>query len=88
MFADGDFVAGGDHPAEVAVDGVERDAGHGDGVLGVEAAAGAAGEGDAEDFGGEFGVFPEHFVKIAHAEKEDVVWVLGFELVVLAHGGG
>src|SRR5690606_6549588 len=46
------------------------------------------GEGDLQDLGGQLGIFTKHLVKIAQAEKDDAVWVLLFDPVVLLHHGG
>ena len=84
MFADGDFVTGLQHFFEVAVDGVVRDAGEGDGVF----ALASAGESDAADAGAGFCVFVEGFVEVTHSEEEDSVRVFLFKAVELSHCGG
>ena len=48
----------------------------------------AMGEGDAERLVGCVGVVEEEFVEITHAEEEEAIGVLFFELAMLAHGGG
>ncbi len=48
----------------------------------------AAGEGDAEDLGGDDGILKEHLVKITHPVEENGVRVALFDLkVLLEHGG-
>ena len=87
LFADGDFEAGANEAGEVNIDGVVRNATHGNG-LALFAIAG--GEGDLEFAGGDDGVFVEEFVEIPEAEEEQSVGVAGFDRVVLLHewGGG
>ncbi len=50
-------------------------------------ACGALCERDAEGFVGEHCVFVEHFIEIAHAEKEHALRVLLFKGAVLPHRG-
>lgn len=45
----------------------------------------AARQGQAQNFGCDFGVRFEQFKEIAHTEKENAVGILGLDLVVLLH---
>jgi hypothetical protein len=83
LLADGDAVAGADEAFDVALGGVVREAGHGDGV----GAFVARGEGEAQVAGAGLGVVKEDLVEIAHAEEEDGVLVPLFEGQVLPHHG-
>ncbi len=46
---------------------------------------GAACKGYAQDFRGRDGIVRESFVKVAHAEKQYCIGMLGFHLGVLLH---
>lgn len=81
MFADGDSEALLDEAAEVDLELVVRDAGHGDTL-------GTFGEGEAKGLADGDGVIVEGFVEVADAEEENAVRVPLFEAGELAHGGG
>ena len=61
---------------------------HGNRLRPVEPAFAARGQRHPHHAGGQLGIVPEHFIKIPHAEKQDVIGVLRLELLILAHGRG
>ncbi len=61
-----------------------RDAAHGNGFAGGLT---AGGEGDVEQFGRALGIVEKQFVKVAHAVKQQLVGVLGFDAQVLRNHG-
>lgn len=81
LFAEGDFLPGGEDFGDVALGGVVRDAGHRVIV--------AAGQGDAEDAGSENGIFVKQLVEITQAEEEEGVGrqVFPYRHVLLHHRG-
>jgi hypothetical protein len=85
LFADGNLVARGDHFAEVAIDRMKRHARHRNFVRGPLV---AAGQRHTQHFGGQFGVFPEHLIKIPHPKKQHVARMQRLEFLILPHRGG
>ena len=80
LFGDGDAFAGFDEFADVAFGGVVGDAAHGHAV--------AFGEGDADEWGGDLGVFLKDLVKVAEAKKQnDVIREVVPDGGVLFHHG-
>ena len=78
LFAHRDAVAGGDQLADIVGGGFDRNAGERHPVA-------AAGEGNAEDAGGERRVVEKRLVEVAHPEQEDRVAMARFNLLVLPH---
>ena len=85
LVADGDFEAAADEPAHIGIGGVVGDTAHRDRGAGGVFLPG--GERKLEGARGFEGVVVEHLVEIAHAEKEDGVLGLRFDLVELPHRG-
>ena len=84
LFADGDGLARLDELGQVAVDGVERNPGHGDGTPGRLA---ACRQRDVEEVCGALGVVVEQFVEVAHPVEQQGVRVLRLDAQVLLHHG-
>ena len=84
LLTDGDLVALGDEPRDVAVARMVRDAAHRRLLLGGFAAV-ARGENEIQLARGELRVLVEHLVEVAEAEKEDGILILLLDLKILAH---
>ena len=82
LFADGNFIASGDHLRKIPVRGMVRKSAK---RRRARSPVVAARQGQAQNFGCDFGVRFEQFKEIAHAEKENAVGILGLDLVVLLH---
>ena len=84
LLADSHLVPLGDQAGHIGLVAVEGHAAHGGALL---LAALLAGQGQVQFPGGRDGVVVEHLVKIADAVKEDLVFMLLFDLQVLFHHG-
>ena len=81
LLADRDSVALLNQAAQVALNGVERNAGH-------RLTAGAFGQSDAKRAVCGDGVFIKELIEVAHPEEQQAPRVLALDAVVLAHGRG
>ena len=87
LFADGDFIALGDEPGDIAFGRVERHAAHRR-LLRFCLAPVPGRQGQLQLLGGEFGVLAEHLIKITQPEEQDAILVLRLDLHILFHHGG
>ena len=85
LFPDGYPIAPFHQPGHIGIHGVVGHAAHGGALL---QAAVLARQGQLQFPAGGEGVLKEHFVKIAHPEKQQGVRVLFFQAHVLLHHGG
>ena len=86
LFADGDLVALGDQPGNVAVRGMEGNAAHRRLILLLLAAV-ARREGEIQLSGRKLRVLVKHFIEIAQTEKQQAVGIARLDLAVLLHHG-
>jgi len=75
LLAYGDPVAGLEHLFQISLDGVIGYAGQRDRIRALT----SAGQSQAEDLRANLGVFVEGLVEIAHAKKQNAVWVFLLE---------
>ena len=85
LFANGHPVAEFNQSTQVLAGSLDRHPSQGDFAC---ASIVAACESEAQVARGDLGVVLEHLVKVAHAEKQDRVLVLGFDLAILLHQRG
>ena len=85
LVADGHFVAGTDQLRQIGVDGVIRNAGHGDGV---GHRAGPFGQHDTEDLASYRSVLAVSLVEVPATEQQYGIWALGLEAEELLHHRG
>ena len=84
LFADCDGFAQFHQPGQILLDGMERYAGHGNGLAGRLA---AGRQRDVQQAGGLFGIAVEHLVEVTHAVKQQRIRMVGFQGQILLHHG-
>ena len=87
LLADGDLIALAYQSGDVGIHGVVGDTAHG-GLLFLRLVPVPGGEGQIQLPGSQPGVLVEHLVKVTQTEKQNTVFVLFLDgVVLLAHGG-